>query len=269
VRDRVSALKHAFVVPAYGDSRYLGECLASLRWQTLPGSEILVTTSTPSREIEAVASAHAVEVRINSRRGSIGSDWNFALAATGAELVTLAHQDDLYEPRYAKTLLTAMRARPDALIAFCDYREVTHAGPRPDNLNLHIKRLMCRANFGRRNALTSVSARRRLLSLGNPICCPSVILNRARVPDFRFIESMRSNLDWDAWMRLAERPGDFVYVREPLVVRRIHGQSETSAAIADRQREAEDRQMFGRVWPGPVAALIARVYRASFRANRS
>jgi glycosyltransferase involved in cell wall biosynthesis len=262
-------MNHAFVVPVYGDSPYLGDCLASLQRQTRPGSEILVTTSTPSRQIEAVAAAHSVELRVNPKRGNIGSDWNFALTATGADLVTLAHQDDCYEPRYAETMLDAMRARPGALIAFCDYREVTHAGPRPDNLNLHIKRLMCRANFGRRDVLTSVSARRRLLSLGNPICCPSVILNRARAPDFRFVESMRSNLDWDAWMRLADRPGDFIYVREPLVVRRIHAQSETSAAIADRQREAEDRQMFGRVWPGPVAALITRVYRASFRANRS
>ncbi len=210
-----------------------------------------------------------VELRINPRRRNIGSDWNFALTTTGAECVTLAHQDDCYEPRYAETLLAAMRARSEALIAFCDYREVTHAGPRPDNLNLRIKRLLCRANFGRRKVLTSVSARRRLLSLGNPICCPSVILNRARVPDFRFIESMRSNLDWDAWMRLADCAGDYIYVREPLVVRRIHEQSETSAAIADRQREAEDRQMFGRVWPAPVASLLTRVYRTSFRANRS
>lgn len=263
------ASQHAFVVVAYGDSPFLPECLASIAAQTQAGSDVVVTTSTPSQYLADTARHHDVPLIINPTRASIGTDWNFALLATRAGHVTLAHQDDTYRPDYLATMESATARVPEVLMGFCDYRESTSAGPRAIHLNLRLKQFLCHRAFGRGNTIHSVADKRRLLEWGNPICCPSVLLNRAAVPDFRFTEALKSNLDWDAWSRLAEQPGAFVYVREPLVIRRIHPQSETSALIADERRFDEDRAMFGRFWPAPVAALIATIYRASYRANRT
>ncbi|HVE48999.1 MAG TPA: glycosyltransferase [Casimicrobiaceae bacterium] len=267
--EQFSALDHAFVVPAYGVSPYLSRCLESIAAQTYSGSAVLITTSTPSDGLDAIAASHGLTVRVNGHRGGIGSDWNCALTATDARYVTLAHQDDAYRPQYLERVLAAITPVPDALIGFCDFDEVTDAGPRPLHVNLRLKRLLCERAFRGRHSIRDARDKRRLLAWGNPIGCPGVVFDRRNVPDFRFVEDMASNLDWEAWLRLAECSGAFVRVAEPLVTRRIHEESETSALIADRRRIVEDRAMFARMWPRPIAELIAAVYRSSYRANRT
>jgi glycosyltransferase involved in cell wall biosynthesis len=262
-------IDHAFVIPAYGSSRFLSACLRSIAAQTLGGSQVIIATSTPSAQLDAVARQYRAPLRVNPRRAGIGSDWNFALDATDASLVTLAHQDDIYRPDYLERMHAALAKVSDALLGFSDFAEATTMGPRPPHLNMRLKQFLCRRAFGNGDVIRTTAARRRLLAWGNPICCPSVVLNRATAPRFQFAEDLRSNLDWEAWLRLAAQPGAFVYVREPLVIRRIHAGSETSALIADQQRLEEDRAMFGRLWPAPIAAIITLVYRASYRANRT
>ena len=72
-----------------------------------------------------------------------------------------------------------------------------------------------------------------------------------------------------AWLNLARRPGGFVYVREKLVSKGVHAGSETTATIANRAREREDRLMFEALWPKPVAAALSVLYKMGYRANRS
>lgn len=261
--------RHAFVVPAYGDSPFLPACLTSIGAQTRGGSDVVLTTSTPSDYLHELAHRFRVPLIVNPRRAGIGSDWNFALGASDAPLLTIAHQDDAYRNDYVERMVEAISRTADASIAFSDYLEVSQKGPRPLHVNLRVKRLLTRRAFARGEAIRDARSKRRLLEWGNPVCCPSVVFNRAALPGFAFPEDLHSNLDWEAWRQLAGRPGAFVYVRAPLVDRRIHTQSETSALIADRRRLDEDRLMFERFWPAPVATLIMALYRASYFANRT
>jgi hypothetical protein len=261
-------MEHTFAIPVYRSAPNLGVLIGSLRAQTGVVSEILLASSTPSAELQEVARRHGVNLHINPRRSDIATDWNFALAAAQTGLVTLAHQDDLFAPDYTVQLRAALRRHPGALIAFSDYTEHTPQGPRPVNLNLRIKRALCRRAFGVRECLTEPRDKRRLLTLGNPICCPSVMFDRAALGEFRFPAELQTNLDWMAWLQLARRDGGFVYVRECLVSKGVHPGSETTATIASRAREREDRALFGELWPAPVAALLTAVYRLGYRANR-
>jgi len=225
-------------------------------------------SSTPSADLHSFAKSQCLRLHINPQRVDIATDWNFALAAARTTFVTLAHQDDLFEPEYVARLLAAMQRHPKVLVSFCDYTEHSPRGERPTNINLRIKRALCQRAFGRRECITSARDKERLLSLGNPICCPSVMFDRSALPDFRFPGGFRTNLDWMAWLELARRPGGFVYVREKLVSKGIHDESETTATIANRERQREDRAIFGALWPRPVAAALAAVYRLGYRANR-
>ena len=153
-------------------------------------------------------------------------------------------------------------------MAFCDYSEHTPVGPRPTNINLRIKRVLRQRAFGAREFISDPRDKVRLLSLGNPICCPSVMFDRTLLTDFRFPGELQTNLDWMAWLELARRPGGFVYVRERLVSKGVHAASETTATIANRAREREDRAIFNTLWPRPVAAALATVYRLGYLANR-
>lgn len=262
-------MDHTFAIPVYREAPNLAALVESLRAQTGYRSEILLASSTPSAELEMFAKHHALPLHINPQRIDIAADWNFALGAARTAFVTLAHQDDLFAPAYVRELAGALRRHPDALLSFCDYTEHTPLGARATNMNLRIKRALRRRAFGVRDCITETRDKVRLLSLGNPICCPSVMLNRSACADFRYPDGFQTNLDWMAWLALARRPGGFVYVRDRLVSKGVHAGSETTVTIANRAREREDRRLFDTLWPRPVAATLATLYKLGYRANRS
>jgi Glycosyl transferase family 2 len=259
---------HTFAIPVYRAAPNLAALFESLRAQAGAPSQILLASSTPSAELDAFAKRHALPLQINPQRIDIAADWNFALAAARTQLVTLAHQDDYFAPSYVAKLSSALRRHPSALLAFCDYSEHSALGARPPNINLWIKRALRQRAFGARECITDPRDKVRLLSLGNPICCPSVMFDRSVLGDFNFPGGFQTNLDWMAWLELARRPGGFVYVRERLVSKGVHAGSETTATIANRARQQEDRAIFNALWPRPVAAALATVYRLGYRANR-
>lgn len=261
-------MHHTFAIPVYLPAPNLAPLVDSLRAQAGDRSGILLATSTPSVDLDAFAKRHGLPLHINPQRLGIASDWNFALTAAQTKLVTLAHQDDRFAPSYAVRLMNALRRHPGACLAFCDYSEQTPLGPRPTNINLRIKRALRHRAFGKRECITDKRDKMRLLSLGNPICCPSVMFDRSIGADFRFPGGFQTNLDWMGWLELARRRGGFVYVRERLVSKGVHAGSETTVAIANRARHIEDRAIFDTLWPRPVAAALALVYRLGYRANR-
>jgi hypothetical protein len=262
-------VEHTFAIPAYGAAPNLAALIDSLRAQTAIGSRILLATSTASPELTALARRYDLPLHINTLHIDIAADWNFALAQAQTAFVTLAHQDDLYVPAYTAALTAALCRHPEAVLAFCDYSEHTPHGARPSNINLGIKRVLRRRAFGSGEYIATPRDKIRLVSLGNPICCPSVMFNRKALPDFRFPGGFKTNLDWSAWLELARRPGGFVYVRERLLSKGVHAGSETTASIANRAREVEDRALFEALWPRPIAAALASVYKLGYRANRS
>lgn len=261
-------MDHAFVIPVYGRPPYLQSCVRSIMNQTTGAPRVLIGTSTPSDYIADIGAAFGIPVLVNPERANIAADWNFAMESSDSRFVTIAHQDDEYAPQYLETMGRLAADHPDMVLAFSDYREHTDQGERPMNLNLRVKRWLCARAFQGREAIRARTAKRRLLSLGNPVCCPSVMLDREHVPDFRFSTSLKTNLDWDAWLRLSQVDGEFVYARRSLISKRVHPGSETTVTIANRIRQTEDLQMFRHFWPKPVATLIAAVYSIGYFSNR-
>ncbi len=94
---------------AYGESPLLGECIESLLAQTVR-TNILVSTSTPNDRISSAAKEYGVKLYVNEGKPGIAHDWSCAIAHCSTPLVTIAHQDDLYEPRYAETMLAHINA---------------------------------------------------------------------------------------------------------------------------------------------------------------
>jgi glycosyltransferase involved in cell wall biosynthesis len=251
-------------VPAFGEPRWLDRCLESLQAQT-SASDILVTTSTPSAYLASIAERRRIPIVVNPIAAGIASDWNFALDQGGSEWVSLAHQDDWYATDYVASCVSALDGVPNAILAFTDATEVV-AGTTTELTNTRVKRALCALAFLTSRSIHSTLRRRLLLSFGNPIPCPSVMINRRRLPRFRFPGGWQSNLDWRAWCTLAEEPGAFVYIPRRLVHRTLHTDAATTRALADRARE--DALMFRELWPAPVAAVLNRLYAPSRRPYR-
>lgn len=255
---------HCFVVPAYGDSPHLRACLDSLRAQTRP-SPILLSTSTPNFGLTLLAVEYGTRLAVHSPSTGIGHDWNAALALASTQWVTLAHQDDVYLPDFAERTLAAAANNPEALMVMTGYAELIGTRPRMLTPMLAIKRMLLELGFLGRDAVASAAAKRRLLRFGCPVPCPAVTLRASA--GMRFREDLKVNLDWDAWLRLADQAGAFAYVRQTLMLHRIHAGSETSDGIRAGVRAREDLMMFRAQWPAPIARLLARAYAMSYAAG--
>lgn len=261
---------HAFVVPAYGASKHLRQCLESLRAQEVRASEIVVSTSTPYDGLQELCKGYDARLFVHAPNRGIANDWTAALDATNCTWVTLAHQDDIYLPGFLRMTMNAIARRPDAVLVFTGYRECGEdGGLRRSSVALLIKRLLIELAFLGREQIRTRRARTSLLRFGCPIPCPSVTIRRDRLPPgMRFNERYRVNLDWDFWLRLAQMPNAaFLCIRTPLMLHRIHRRSETSAGIADGTRAQEDRELFCRVWPRPIASMLARAYSHAYTYN--
>lgn len=257
---------HTFVVCAYGESPYLEECVRSLRGQTVPTS-VLIATSTPNPLIERVARQEGLPLYVSGREPGIASDWNHALSRSETPLATIAHQDDTYAPNYVERMLAGMNAASAPLIFFSNYGELRDGREVDDNALLRIKRTLLLPLRRRGGISADRRVKRRILSCGSSICCPSVTFNLPLLPSPPFVSSMRSNLDWENWERYSRLEGEFVYDDAILMHHRIHEGSETSALIRDNTRTAEDLAMLEKFWPRPVARAINAVYALGQRSN--
>lgn len=257
-------IMHTFVICAYKESEYLEECILSLKNQTI-SSKIIMETSTPNDYIQNLASKYEIPLFVNPN-GGITQDWNFGLSKIETKYATVAHQDDIYESTYAEEILERMEKSKRPLIAFSDYGEVRDGKKVYDIQMLKIKRIMLlplKISFFK----GSKFVRRRILSFGDPICCPSVTFNLELVDRPIFRDGFRSCEDWEAWELISRKKGDFLYIAKPLMCHRIHEESATTAIIQDNGRVEENYIMFCKFWPKPIAKLINKFYTKSEDSN--
>lgn len=257
--------EHTFVVCAYKESEFLEECIDSLVAQTVK-SKIIMVTSTPNDYIKNMADKYNLQYYINQGESGIVQDWNFGYAKAKTPYITIAHQDDTYEPEYTEKILQQLKKSKNPLIAFCDYGEIRNTSKVTDTKMLKIKKMML---FPLRNRIFQKSkwVRRRILSLGDPICCPAVTFVRENLPNPVFQVRFRAAEDWQAWERLSRMKGEFLYIPVPLMYHRIHEGSETSIIIGDNVRTQEDYEMYCMFWPKPIAKLLVRFYASSQKSN--
>lgn len=255
---------HTFAVCAYKDSPYLEQCLESVLSQTVK-TNVIICTSTPSQYISELARAYQVPLFIREGKSDIRDDWNFACRKAKTDLVTVAHQDDVYEPDYVKCLLKAYKAYPDMTMAFTDYRVLKTDTLLEKERSSSVKRLLllplrC-TRLADRGWIKKLG-----LAFGNAICCPSVTYRKSRVGDPVFQSELKYGLDWDTFLRIARLPGRFVYIPRNLLRYRIHEGATSKECIVDQRRITEDREMFRRFWPKWVVSVIMKFYTRAYSA---
>lgn len=254
--------KHVYAVCAYKDSPYLERCIRSLKAQTAP-SPIIICTSTPSPYMDRMAWKYGLQVYVRQGKSNIRDDWNFAYSMADAELVTIAHQDDMYHREYGVCLMDAYRKYPDMTVFTTDYVIVKNGRLITGDAMLWIKRILrLPLRFPVMNDRTWV--KKLALILGNPICCPATTYQKKALGEPLVDSKYQFALDWDNMVRLAGEPGRFICAERPLLYYRVHEDAATKACIADNRREQEEREMFRCFWPGPVADLIMGFYKTAY-----
>lgn len=255
---------HTFVICAYKESKYLEECIKSVLSQTVK-SNVIITTSTPNEYINKMAQKYNLEVFINEGEKGIGQDWNFGISKTSTDYVTIAHQDDIYKENYLEEIVNNLENKIDFVIAFTDYREIKNGKEIDLTVNLKIKKILL---LPLRKFRKSKFWKRRCLSLGSSICCPSVTINTKIAGKAPYKTELKCDLDWDTWDRMIQYDANFLYIPKELMLHRIHEESETSNLIENNIRLEEDLLMFKRYWPSPIAKIIMKFYKKAINTNK-
>lgn len=257
---------HTFAICAYKESEYLEDCIASLKMQSVP-TNIIMVTSTPNDYITNMAKKHNIPLYINEGEKGITQDWNYAMKMAATDMVTIAHQDDVYDEEYVANLLGYIKHTRNPLIFFTDYGEIREGEIVTKNRLLEIKRIML---FPLRYKAMWKNrwVRRRILSLGSAICCPSVTFVKSNLMPEVFLHGYRASEDWQAWERLSKLDGEFVFCSKILTYHRIHEDSETTKILADNKRIEEDYEMFCRFWPEWIAKILVKLYGKSENSNK-
>ena len=133
--------KHVFAICAYKDSPYLESCIRSLVGQRTK-SPVILCTSTPSPYIDGLAGRYGIPVFVRDGASNMRDDWNFAYHMADGELVTIAHQDDVYHKDYVTELLRAYRRYPDMTMFTSDYVIVKNGALITGDKMLLVKRLL-------------------------------------------------------------------------------------------------------------------------------
>lgn len=257
---------HTFVVLAYKESKFLEDCIKSVLNQTVK-TKVVIATSTPNDYIKKIAKKYKLEILVNKGdKKGIGYDFDFAKNCGKTELVTIAHQDDLYDETYAEEVIKAYNKKKKSIIIFPSYYEIRKEGKVYKNTNLKIKKiLLFRLKFHGWSKFKYI--KRSALRYGCAICCPAVTFVMKNCPKEVFASDMKCDIDWLAWERLSKEKGYFYYIKKPLMGHRIYDGSTTSKVLKDNGRTKEDYEMFCKFWPKFIARRLTKFYQKSEKSN--
>lgn len=257
--EELAKKKHTFAICAYKESEYLEQCIKSIIGQTIK-SNCIIATSTPSEYIEKLARKYNIEYFVKNGKSDIQDDWNFAAKQAKTELVTIAHQDDIYEEKYVEELIS--KYDENGIMYFTDYYPYKNNKKVTDE-NSKIKKIL--KVFLKSKILSKFKLFKKMsLSLGNTICCPSVTYNKNIIDGDIFTSNLKFGLDWDTFLKLANTKSRFVYIPHKLINYRIHDGATTKQFIQDHRRINEDIEMFNKFWPKCITKIIMKFYVKSY-----
>lgn len=257
--------EHTFVVLAYKESPYLEECLQSVTNQSYP-SKVVIATTTDNSYIRNLAKKYNLEIIVGEHT-NIGGDFDFAIHTGKTPLVTVAHQDDIYDYEYSQTVVSEYHKCPNSSIIFTNYYEIRSGKKVLQNVNLKVKRFLLfplRVKYLSRFCFI----KRWVLRFGNSICCPAVTFVKENCPNEIFTSSYSCNVDWFAWEKLSKLAGNFIYNKKALMGHRISNETTTTDIINNGIRTKEDYSIYCKFWPKWLAKIISKLYKSSEKSNQ-
>lgn len=256
---------HTFVILAYKESPFLEECIKSVTNQSVK-SKIIIATTTKNKHIVNIAKKYNIDI-VEGTHTTIGGDFDFALNVGKTKLITIAHQDDIYDNNYAEEIIKNYNKNKNSIIIFTDYYEIRNNKKIYKNRNLIIKRILL-TNLLIKKLSGIKLLKRNALRFGNSICCPAVTFVKNNIPKEVFTCDLKCNVDWYAWEKLSKRKGKFIYINKKIMGHRIDETTTTTDIINQGIRTKEDYEIFKKFWPNHIAKILTKVYKKSEDSNK-
>lgn len=261
---------HTFLVLAYKESPYLENAVQSVLNQEYP-SKVVIGTSTDNEYIRSIADKYHLDVIVNPiKNGGNTGDFDFGWSHGNNVIVTIAHQDDQYDPSYSKKIVEAYRKHPDSIIIFSDYYEIRDDKRVYHNMLLDVKKTLLLPL----RVIKSSSKKhwkQSCLRWGTAICCPAVSYVPSNIPFDKIFQQDEfvGVADWYGWYKLSLVDDTaFTFVPQPLMGHRVHEESHTSREINSDIRSKQELVMYEKFWPTWFAKFLNHFYRYAQNSNK-
>jgi GT2 family glycosyltransferase len=233
------------VIPTLGQRpELLSQTLASIAAQSAEPADVVVVLPVHATEARGLATAAGASLVDDPGGMSAAINAGFAQAKPEHEFVNWIGDDDLLAPDSLRTTVSALDARPDAVVAFgyCDY--IDDEGHR---------------------LFTSRAGRMApwLMTWGPDLVPqPGALFRRKAVQAVGGIDpTLRYAMDLDLLLRL-RRQGTFINTRATLSSFRWHAESTT---VANRTPSLEESEMVKRRYLSPRLRWTARLWERPVR----
>jgi glycosyltransferase involved in cell wall biosynthesis len=211
-------------IPTCNGSRHLPETLRSILGQEDVPFELLVSDDRSDDDTVDVVRAlvgDKARIELNSERLGLAGNWNRCVARSETPFVAIVHQDDVLRPGHLAAHVGSFAANPAVgLVA-------SASGVIDDSGRDVPETVVGRGGLGPADQLFAAGEATPLLAAGNPLRCSAVSTRAAAHAETGgFDPSLRYVVDWDFWLRIAERWG-LAWLGAVTVDVRWHEQSET------------------------------------------
>ena len=117
----------SIIIPNYNHAQYIEDAIHSVLRQTYRNVEIIVVDDGSRDNSREVIAAFGDTVRaIFQQNQGLSAARNTGLTASRGKFIGVLDADDMYEPDFVETLVTALQSQSDADGIYCGYRFVDH-----------------------------------------------------------------------------------------------------------------------------------------------
>lgn len=240
----------SIIMPCYNARPHLPRSVASVRAQSFDDWELITVDDGSSDDTQAWLREQTdprIRVHAQANQG-VSAARNAGLALARGEFVAFLDADDTWEPHFLRTMLDALRAQPQAALAYCGWQNLGLTGGRGEPFvppDYETSEKMEKLFENCRWPIHAAMIRRNLVaSLGG------------------FDTSLKNSEDYALWLRAA-MTGKLVRVPQVLAYYHFHGgpQATAHAARAALHHLQAQRRFLGE-HPGALAHLGRQRLRA-------
>jgi len=231
-------------MPVFNGARFLRQAIDSLLAQTRSDFELICLDDASTDDSAAIASSTGdprVSVVASQQHTSLPVNWNRALDAANGEYVVVAHQDDVYDPRFLETASRLLDEHPRTFAAHTKSTAIDeHGAPVSLPAAMYKERFWPADDPYEREPADEFC----VLIEGNYIIAPAVMLRTIAIRDIgHFDPRYHFVTDWEYWLRGLRRGYTITGTHARLVGFRRHSDTATRASELTMRRYEEEREM--------------------------
>lgn len=248
------------IVPNYNHARFLRQRIDSILNQTFQDFELILLDDCSTDDSRSTLSSYASDPRVRlefneTNSGSTFKQWNKGVRLARGEYIWIAESDDYADPRFLKTLVAVLDAKPQVVLASCRSWRVDADGQAERYADSHSPRL---TQYAAGSEVDGREQCRDHLVDFSGVWSASSVLFRASV--YRSIggadETLRFSGDSKTWAAMAQT-GRLTFLSEPLNFQRVHIMTVTARSESNALLHAEHlrvvRWLLAKVTPTDAA----------------